>query len=214
MVRKKTEIPWKELWDKVSLQNAVHGYFIDKVMFHYTPLISAFIERSSITGVRRCLKFKPELFDHFYNFFANAIWAYVDRRNVFAQAVSMYLAEATQIWEKRTDQPLAERAPSPAIRYDYGALQQYLQGFLAEREQWEIFFRHYNIKPIRISYEDAATGYPEYLKELLDKTGLTMIDTPQPRRYVKIGGELNEKLTEFLRNDVIAELYSRSHAGA
>jgi LPS sulfotransferase NodH len=211
IARKKAIIPWKTLWATVSAQNAVHGYFIDKIMFHYTPLISAFIGRNSIEGVHRCLKFEPDLFDHFYNFFARAVWVYVDRRDVFAQAVSMYLAEATQIWE-HSDR-LADQPPPPAIGYDYGKLQQYLRGFLTEREQWQVFFRHYNIEPIRITYEDAVAGYPHYLKGLLDKTGLPVIETPPPRRYVKVGGELNERWGQLLRNDVIAELYSRTYAG-
>lgn len=213
IIRGNTELPWSQVWDKVKARNLVHGYFIDKVMFHYTPMLSAFMERNSIEGVNRCLKFNPPLFDKFYNFFAQAIWVYVDRRDVFAQAVSMYLAEATQLWAKPVGRSRAAAA-APAIGYDYSKLQQYLKGFLTEREQWQIFFRHYNIHPIRISYEDAATGYPQYLAELLEKTDLKMVETPRPRRLAKVGGELNERFTEFLRNDVIAELYARSHAGA
>jgi LPS sulfotransferase NodH len=212
IVRKKTEHLWTEVWDEVRERNRVDGYFIDKVMFDYTPQISRFIERNSTVGVERCLKFIPELFDGFYNFFADAIWVYVERRDVFAQAVSMYLAASTQIWEKRLGRPLEGGPPALAIRYDYEKLKPYLQGFLAEREQWQVFFRHYKITPIRINYEEAAAAYPRYLTELLDKAGLQMVEAPPPRRLLKLGDQLNEKLAEFLRNDVIADLYSRSCA--
>jgi LPS sulfotransferase NodH len=128
----------------------------------------------------------------------------------------MYLAEARQIWHRGPGAPPQVRPPVPAlaIGYDYEELKQYLQGFLAEREQWQVFFRHYNITPIRINYEEAAAGYPYYLKELLDKTELQMVEAPPPRRLLKLGDQLNEKLAEFLRNDVLADLYSRSHPGA
>jgi LPS sulfotransferase NodH len=211
IILEKTDRLWREVWDEVSKLNTVHGYFVAKFMFHYTPCISSFIERNSTVGVERCLKFLPELFDGFYNFFADAIWVYVERRDVFAQAVSMYLAETTQVWHRRLGAPPQGGPPAPAIGYDYQRLKPYLQGFLAEREQWQVFFRHYRITPIRINYEDAAAGYPGYLTELLDKAGLHMIEAPPPRRLLKLGDQLNEKLAQFLRHDVIADLYSRSH---
>src|ERR1700733_2331436 len=101
IVANETQRPWSEVWDEVRRLNSFERYFLDKVMFHYTPQISQFIERNTTVGVSTCLTFKPELFDGFYNFFADAIWVYIDRRDVFAQAVSMYVAEATQIWERR-----------------------------------------------------------------------------------------------------------------
>jgi LPS sulfotransferase NodH len=207
--------PWSKTWDEVSKANTVRGYFIGKVMFHYTPYISRYIEHGSTAGPHHCLRFIPELFDSFYNFFADAIWVYIDRRNVFAQAVSMYLAESTQIWEKLIaglrSRPPKPGVPADQVRYEYEKIKPYLTGFLAEREQWQLFFRHYKITPIRISYEEAAQGYPQYLKELLDKTELQAVEAPRPRRMLKVGDQRNEEWAEFLRNDVIAELYSRSH---
>jgi LPS sulfotransferase NodH len=234
---KKTQLPWSELWNEIREGNTVHGYFFGKVMFHYIPLISSFIERNSTAGVRYpCLKFIPEQFDGFRNFFADAIWVYVERRNVFAQTVSMYLAETTNVWEKllepsqsgvstpvesvdsieaisRNPSRRSGVLPGSVVRYEYEKLKAYLKGFLGEREQWQLFFRHYKIAPIRISYEEAATGYPQYLKILLDKTGLRAVDAPPARRMIKVGGQRNDEWAEFLRNDVIAELYSRGNAG-
>ncbi|HUD65113.1 MAG TPA: Stf0 family sulfotransferase [Candidatus Sulfotelmatobacter sp.] len=231
---KKTQLPWNELWNELKELNRVHDYFFGKVMFHYTPLVSGFIERNSTSGVvYPCLKFIPELFDSFRNFFADAIWVYVERRNVFAQAVSMYLAETTNVWEKlqgdavpacmdgadtieavsRNPSRRSGVPPGCVVRYEYEKLKGYLQGFLREREQWQLFFRHYKIAPIRISYEDAASAYPQYLRELLDQTGLQAVEALPPRRMLKVGGQRNAEWAEFLRNDAIAELYSRSHAG-
>jgi LPS sulfotransferase NodH len=201
------------VWDEVSQKSKIPGYFFGTVMFHYTPWISSFIERNSTSGVRRCLTFAPELFDGFYNFFADAIWVYLERRNVFAQAVSMYLAETTNTWHKFVGEPQQSGVPTAAVGYEYEKLKRYLDRFLAEREQWQHFFRHYKITPIRISYEEAASGYPHYLNELLDRIGLKMLETPPPRREMKMGDQRNEEWAEFLRNDVILELYSRIHAG-
>jgi len=233
---KKTQLPWGELWNEIRERNTVHDYFFGKVMFHYIPLISRFMERNSTAGVGYpCLRFIPEQFDCFRNFFADAIWVYIDRRNVFAQTVSMYLAETTNVWERlletsqnglsapeiadsieavsRNPSRRSGVLPGSVVRYEYEKLKGYLKGFLNEREQWQLFFRHYKIAPIRISYEEAAAEYPQYLKVLLDKTGLHAIDAPPARRMIKVGGRRNDEWAEFLRNDVIAELYCRSNAG-
>jgi LPS sulfotransferase NodH len=230
IIEEETQRPWPEVWEEVSKKFSFHGYFFGKFMFHYTPCISSFIERNSIDGVGRCLKFVPELFDSFYNFFSDAIWVYIDRRDVFAQAVSIYLAEATNqwerlacepeesgvpaVWEIRTGRPHPSDVPTSAVGYEYEKLKGYLQDFLAEREQWQHFFRHYRITPIRISYEEAVCGYPHYLKELLDKTGLTMAEAPPPRRMLKVGDQRNEEFAELLRKDFSLELNSRAHAGS
>jgi LPS sulfotransferase NodH len=205
IVRKKLEVPWPELWDSIYSVNKTRGYFVDKVMFHYTPMLAAFIDRNSINGVKRCLKFDPKLFDPFYHFFEDAIWAYIDRRDIFAQAVSMYLAEATQIWQKHKNSKAAAPDTVPTVGYDYKKLRTYLHGFQAEKDQWQLFFQHYNITPVRIVYEEAVTAYPHYLKELLDRAELQMIEKLPGRNFLKLGDELNNQLAEFLRNDVLAE---------
>ncbi len=198
IISRKTERPWMEVWADVGDKNRVYQYFTDKVMFHYTASLSRFIERGSTAGTGRCLKFVPELFDGFYNFFADAIWVYIDRRDVFAQAVSMYLAQTTKVWHKKGE-PAEATPPAPLLDCDYEKLKGHVNDFLAEKEQWQAFFRHYKITPIRIDYEDAAPGYPHYLTELLARTGLQMVDSPPPRELSKLGGELNQKMAELLR---------------
>jgi len=209
IIRDGTTRPWSDVWEEAKSINCVEGCFVGKVMFHYTPQISGFIERNTIAGIERCLKFRPELFNSFYSFFSEAIWVYIDRRDVFAQAVSMFLAETTEIWERRLGEPLESDLSMAAIGYNYENLSRYVRDFLTEREQWQIFFQNYKISPIKISYEEAAANYPSYLTELFAAAGLEIVDSPWPRRLMKLGGPLNEKLVESLRNDVILDLYSR-----
>jgi LPS sulfotransferase NodH len=211
IVLNRTARPWIEVWNEVSKINRVREYFIGKVMFHYTPRISQFIERNSTVGAEDCLRFQPELFDAFPKFFADAVWVFVDRRNVFAQTASMYLTEKTQIWEQRLGGPSQRPGTlqdGPLV-YDYEKLKPYLQVFLAEKKQWQVFFEYYNISPIKISYEEAATDYPCYLSKVLSQTGLQMIEALPQRRLLKLGNELNEKWAELLRNDFVAECVSQ-----
>ena len=219
IIRKKTELPWDEVWNEICARNRLQGYFFCKVMFHYTPRISSFIERNTYEGVALSHEFRPEQFDAFHSFFANAIWVYVDRRDVFAQAVSMYMAESTNVWEKLVRQPkpgvvtIPDRpnaVPESEVRYDSRKLKGFLRSFLNEREQWQRFFEHYKIEPIRIAYEEADRDYPHYLNELLAATGLQSVAEPPPRRMIKVGSQRNEEWSAYLRNEVIAELFSRS----
>jgi len=221
IVRKKTDLPWSEVWNEIRAQNQVHGTFIAKVMFHYTPIVSSYMERNTYEGVRNCYEFRPELFDAFHSFFADAIWVYVDRRDVFSQAVSMYMAESTNVWEKLTHIPkpgvvtIPERpnaVPESEVRYDAKKLKRFVRSFLNEREQWQRFFEHYKIEPIRISYEEAVCHFPHYLNELLSATGLQSVAEPPARRMIKVGTQRNEEWATYLRNDIVAELFSRSLA--
>jgi LPS sulfotransferase NodH len=200
IVHQRTKSPWSEVWEEVSARNWVEGYFVDKVMFNNTAKIARFIERNSSEEVESCREFRPELFHAFYNFFAEAIWVYLERRDVFAQAVSLHIANTTGIWFESAGQKAC--LPTPVVEYDGETLKRKLGRILDEREQWQAFFRHYNIAPIRITYEEAAAGYPHYLRELLAKAGLQMVEAPRPRRLLKQGGELNERFAERLRKDV------------
>ncbi len=206
----KTQRAWGDLWNEVTKFKNVQGTYLEKVMFHYTPMISRYIETGSTAGVERCTTFEPRLFDGFYNFFANATWVYVERRDVFSQAVSMYLAEKKDVWFARWNDKPAELRDRPDPRYDFKLLKPYLSGFLTEREQWQSFFTHYKIDPVRIYYEDAVDNYPEYLDELFERSGLQKIRSNPPRRFLKQGTELNEKWARWLRDDILLELYGRS----
>jgi LPS sulfotransferase NodH len=199
IIRQRTNRTWSEVWQEVSEMNRVEGYFVVKVMFHYISAIAEFIAQNSIVGPERRLVFKPEVCDPFYDFFKDAIWVYIERRDVVAQAVSLYLAAATQIWNLRPGVPRRSR---PEVAYDGEKIKRHLQHFVREKEQWQLFFRHYDIAPVSITYEEAAAAYPHYLRELLDRCGLQMVETPRPRRLLKVGDELNEKMANRLRNDL------------
>lgn len=203
IIRDKLEQPWSEVWPEIRARNTVKGWFVEKVMFHYTPKISHFIGHGTTAGVKDAARFEPRLFDHFYRFFAKGVWVYVERRDVYAQAVSMYLAEETGLWVRRrgrTENNVERKTPA----YNFGRLSAFLRNFALERDAWQAFFRHYGIEPIRIYYEDAVDDYPEYLNELLEAAGLRMIENVPERRITKIGAETSIGFAQLLRNDIIA----------
>jgi LPS sulfotransferase NodH len=209
IIAKKTTQEWSEAWEELAKLKDIQGAFIEKVMFHYTPMISRFIEAGSIDGVGICTEFKPELFDGFFDFFANATWVYIERRDVFSQAVSMYIAEKSNVWYLRQDTNRRMVKPTE-LQYDFKRIKSYLSSFLTGRSQWQEFFSHYKVEPVRIYYEDAVESYPNYLDELFAQSGLEKIQSNPPRRFLKQGTELNEKWARWLRDDILLDLYGRS----
>ncbi len=200
IIHRRTTQSWAQLWPALQHDWTVGPYWCVKVMYHYTPYISRFIAGQTLTKTPPVRAFSPADCDDFQRFFKDAVWVHVRRRDVYAQAVSMYFAETTGVWESR--EAGAARVVTPA--YDRDRILEYLKGFIAERRQWDLFFSHYNIAPLNIDYEDAIGGYPRYLEPLLQRLGLRPARPVPPRRLFKIGDEINTGFAERLRADALA----------
>ena len=200
IIHRRTTKTWQQLWPELQQEWTVGSFWCAKVMFHYTPYISRFIAGEPLLRTPPVRHFNPADFDAFYRFFAGTTWVHVRRDDVYAQAVSMYFAETTGVWESReggTPQDFA--APD----YDLEKLMKYLKEFIEERRQWDLFFSHYKITPLTISYEDALGGYPQYLDPLLERLGLQALQPLPPRRLFKIGNETNAEFAGRLRADAL-----------
>lgn len=204
IILKKTAKSWREIWPELRGPSEVKGYFVDKVMFHHLPDLSRFMAGGSVIEAPGDYEFSPELVDAFQAFFRRAIWVSLERRDVFAQAVSLYLANATNVWWHSHEDPY-EDPRHASVKYDFAKLKELYVHLVAERESWRRFFRHYSLAPIRIEYEYAAENYPGYLAELFVRAGLKMAPQYPTRRMVKIGDAVNEQYARRLREDVLSE---------
>jgi hypothetical protein len=194
---------WEELWEATCAQSAIHGLVVNKVMFHYVPYISTLMTGGAITKRPPVYDFSPAQFDPFYAFFRSSIWVYIERLDIFAQAVSMYFAEKTQLWEITEEEAGKERAAQPRIPYDRVELMRYVKSFAAEAAGWQKFFAHYGVEPIRLTYEDAVASYPAYLDAVMSAMGVTPVGPAPPRRLVKLGDTVNERYARTLRHQVL-----------
>jgi len=202
-LERKRRRSWDDLWEATLAQSAIHGVVVNKVMFHYVPYISALMTGGKVTKRPPVYNFSPAQFDPFYAFFRNSIWVYIERRDLFAQAVSMYFAETTQLWEMTAGGAEKERAAQPRIPYDRVELMRYVKSFAAEAAGWQEFFTHYGVEPIRLTYEDAVTSYPAYLDGVIAAMGVTRVGPAPPRRLVKLGDTVNERYARTLRHQVL-----------
>jgi len=183
----------------------VQGVIINKVMFHYTWMIANAIRGIRVERPRPIYKFKPDLFDAFHEFFSQSTWIYGERGDLFAQAVSMYLAEATDFWEIREASIRRPADLAARVPYDRERLLTLARRFLAERTQWQCFFAHYGIVPIRLAYENAVVNYPGYLDNVIAVTGLRRVEPTPPRRMFKVGDARNDDFAERLRADAATD---------
>ena len=197
---------WDDLWMALGERNVVADHVVIKVMFHYLPHLSQFIAGVRPANNWPIVTFEPRQCDAFFQFFEGSQWAHIEREDVCAQIVSLFMAEKSHIWENRTGEARPEAPADAPIPYDRERLLKLARRILAERPLWRAFFAHYGITPLVIKYEDAAANYPGYLDELQRAMGLTSLSPCPPRRMFKVGGETHRDYAQRLRADLMAAL--------
>jgi len=212
VIRGRSTKPWVEIIEGLRADNSVHDLVMAKVMFHYTPYLSAAIAGLAIGETPPIYRFESAEFDPFYNFFRDAIWVYIGRNDVYSQAVSMYFAETTDVWHRWEISAETDSAFTPRGAYDRARMLRYLENLMTERDCWQLFFNCYGITPIRLSYEDAISGYPAYLDEFLSVAGLSPQSPPPSRRMAKVGDAMNAEFARLLREDARVALCERQPA--
>jgi LPS sulfotransferase NodH len=170
-------------------------------MFHYLPYLSQFIAGSRLGKTPPIRHFDAERVAAFMQCFRGAIFVHIRRRDVFAQAVSMFMAETTDIWEDRSGTPPQQARPP----YDKTRLLTYANDLVAESRQWPRLFAHFGINPLCIDYEDAAGCYPNYLSPLLRQLDIPVVSPPPPRRMFKLGNAVNQDYARRLQADYQAQ---------
>jgi LPS sulfotransferase NodH len=177
-------------------------------MFHYLPYLSDCIEGDFRARRPPVTVFSPERFEPFHRVFRDATWVHVQREDVFAQVISMYFAEFTNRWERWRDSSVVSASAVGHPPYDRAILIGNARHYIQERSQWPEFFKHFAISPFRITYEEAAENYPEYLLPLIASVDATPIEPTPTRRMLKVGDEKYAEYARRLREDWIAEFGS------
>jgi len=99
--------------------------------------------------------------------FPNLRVVYLDRKDIIAQAVSLYRAVETGTWHVPRDQKRA--APSGAQdQLNLSHLSAWLETIEAEKRGWKRFFAAENITPLRLLYEDFADDVAKAITAISD----------------------------------------------
>lgn len=196
---------WDDVWKKAFSTNAMGKYFMSNVMFHYGPRIDDSMAGRPERQAKYSMTFKPDEWEAFYRFFRNGTWIYLEREDVYSQAASMYMAKTSNFWSRQRGKPEEHNYSEPELEYDYAAISRIYKGFIREQENWQKFFQHFGIDPMRFSYDTITSGYPDYLQPLLVRIDLQpRVPAPQ-RRMIKTGGEVTKRLADRLRKDLSPE---------
>ncbi|SLN13948.1 Stf0 sulfotransferase [Pseudoruegeria aquimaris] len=193
---------WEDAYETVRAFRAANGpAFYDKVMFHYLHKLS--------------FKIDPDRHDAscapFAEFFRDATWVFIRRANIFEQAVSKYVAEELNIWDKRATK---DDDFNLTMQFNVEKAKGYARALAKEDRRWSWFFRKNEIQPIEIYYEDAVGNYPHYLEPIFSASGMDgTFDSPPERRMRKLGNQRNLILSDILRDSTIRDLMLKSMAG-
>ncbi|NYE70560.1 Stf0 family sulfotransferase [Microlunatus parietis] len=95
-------------------------------------------------------------------------WITVHRRDIVAQAVSLFRAKATGVWH--TVGKLAGKPPMPP--YDYAGIEKQVDLIQRKQGQIERFIAQQDLTPLRLVYEDFKDDPTDALKAVFDHVGL------------------------------------------
>jgi LPS sulfotransferase NodH len=114
----------------------------------------------------------PQLMENFTQFFPEADYIYITRRNILRQAISTSRAMQTNVWVSR-------HAETVKPRYNLFGIIKHIILIAYETERWEQFYARHGIRPLRIVYEDLEENYEATMRKVTDFLGISG-DIPPP----------------------------------
>lgn len=147
---------------------------------------------------------------------------YLTRRDIYAQAVSLYCATSSNVFHTNKSHESSELAKLQTLQYDYDQIQFWKKHIEAQEVGWVRFFMQHNIYPLCITYEEIEAGVTavalriaRYLSRPLATHGLTEESIFQKigdRRNVEWACRFRLEFDEQVRNAALHEASSPQRA--
>ena len=150
------------------------------------------------------------MFFRFHKVFEKAVWVWLRREDIFAQAVSSIMAKQTGINHATNGEAhfagklLAGYHDdyNASARYDYDAILRECTAITLENLAWRRFFESFSITPITVLYEDAVNDKTlGHLDIIGNVVGVVDRLTKQPRKLVKVGNARNQEFVKIFIRD-------------
>lgn len=93
-------------------------------------------------------------------------FVYLTRRDLAAQAVSLYRATSSDVFHSHVTHSEAALAKLKALEYDYQAIKYWYDHIVAQEKGWQRYFYERRIYPYCLSYEDIEEDILTVLKRL------------------------------------------------
>ncbi|TXH66875.1 MAG: hypothetical protein E6Q85_09820 [Thiothrix sp.] len=192
-------------WTKV---NSVHSFEKYKSFF-LESLFKKYCRRKPIDEI---------LFNqvnHFYEFYKDATWIFLRRRDCLYQAISREMAHQTRVCHILNTNDVEKNAGigqrtsiniNESSNYNQKAIykaeniQRRIQEIKNEEIAWLYFFENYRLKPIELFYEDIVDD-KLYLQTIATKVGVSLPRQLNTIPLVKVRNVLNDEWAERFRNE-------------
>lgn len=132
--------------------------------------------------------------------FPNAIWLFVRRRDLFAQAVSFWRAKVSSQWHDWGSERQSEPPP-----YDFDGIDACYRELAAHESLWEDFFVQSATAHTEIVYEEITLDYPAYLTGRFEAAGLckhVVYSFPEAARLRRQSDAASEQYRERYLEDL------------
>lgn len=142
--------------------------------------------------------FHLELMERMASFFdvfdpSHTTFFYLTRRDLAAQAVSLYKATKTQIWNSLEGDVSSKDAD---LAYDEAEVTAWAEHLLQQEQGFERTFAARKLRPIRLAYEDIIDAGPEKVCQFFCRhVGVEFHSTPT-ERMKRIGTAKNEEFAD------------------
>jgi len=81
-------------------------------------------------------------------------YIHLTRRDVAAQAVSLYCATASNVFHTNVEHSSSEREKLQTLQYDFQKIKEWHSHILAQEQGWRLYFAQHDIYPLTINYEE------------------------------------------------------------
>jgi trehalose 2-sulfotransferase len=96
---------------------------------------------------------------------------YLTRRDLAAQAVSLYRATESNVFHTNVEHSSTELGKLAALRYDFAKIKEWHTHILAQERGWQKFFAEHGIYPLAITYEDIESDVSLVAKRIAGYIG-------------------------------------------
>lgn len=142
------------------------------------------------------------IYPSFRYHFQDAIWVWLRRKDVVAQAISRVMAEETKLYHatfNKDDKTFAsniqrgyDKEYNNTAEYNSEKILEYVTSIVLENLTWTKFFEDYEISPLNFIYEDVIRDTEaSHLDALVKAAGITERLVKKPRTLTKLGNARN-----------------------
>jgi LPS sulfotransferase NodH len=182
--------------------SAQHIPHIIKRIPGYTPeayfrnVIRSWSSRNGVSGLKtswfQFRNFSEAMKDHSY--LAGFRWVYLTRRDLAAQAVSLYKAVETSVFHTNVNHDLSALEKLAALDYRYEQIAEWYEHIAEQERGWQEYFYRHRIFPLCLSYEDIDQNLAGAMQRLATFVGVNPdnVSLPDvPLAFRKISDDRN-----------------------